>query len=595
VKDEGVRMNSRKSGKGNRFDEVMRAVRTQMPSVFLFSLFANLLVLTLPIYMLQIYDRVLSSGSVDTLIWLSLLAGAALVVYGVMEQVRKRVLTRVGAWIDRELSPEVIRRGIRAKLSGTRSEASFEDVLDVRAFYAGEALLAFLDAPWIPLFIALIWMLHPVLGIIAIIAAILLFGIAVLNDWLTRRHQSGLNDQSRQSGHAAAHYLESAETISPLGMTGSLIEQWRKGREPLIDSAVSLTDMNSRFSNLSRTARIGFQVAVLGVGAALIMRSELTPGGMISASIIMSRALSPVERSITAWRSYTSYRIARRRLVGLFRSQPDQDESFDLPRPKGHVVADSVQFMPEGSTVPILKRVSFTLNPGEVCGIIGPSGSGKSTLCKLAVGAWKPDFGTIRIDGADVATWDPEKLGPHVGYLPQEVELFPGTIAENIARMRPSTEDEIVDAARLAGAHEMILKMPDGYDSQVGPRGTFLSGGQRQRVGVARAFFGNPAFLVLDEPNANLDGDGELALMKAVAEFKRRGCTMLLVAHQPGLMRVADKVMVLKDGIVAKLGPRDEILKSLMKTMPKVPASDAPVLGQGANVVTSFPGAKPGE
>lgn len=549
----------------NQFHDVMRAVRRQRPALFMFSLFANLLLLTAPLYMLQVFDRVLSSGSYDTLIWLTLMAIGALAVYGLMEQVRKRLLSRIGAWVDRELSPEVIKRAVRSKLSSRPVEAGFEDVADLRAFLGGDAKLAFLDAPWIPVFIGVIWLLHPLLAAIALAGAVALFAIALLNDWLTRSKQGTLNQKSRSSGSAAGQFIESAETISPLGMTGALVSRWKAKRTEMLDQGVSLADTNAGLYNLSRFIRFGLQIAVLGTGAALILNAQLTPGGMIASSILLSRALAPVERSITAWRSYASFRVARAHLEELFRSEPMEEAAFALPRPEGRLVVEGVRYMPAGASVPVIKKVDFQLAPGEVCGLIGPSGSGKSTLCKLIVGAWRPDFGSVRLDGADVSGWDPEKLGPYLGYLPQEVDLFPGTVAENIARMQDAPERDVVAAARLAGVHDTILEMPEGYDTQVGLHGSFLSGGQRQRVALARAFFGNPELIVLDEPNSNLDGDGEVALMRAMAALKAAGRTMIVVAHQPGVLRFADKVLVLKGGTVAKFGPRGEVLKSLLK------------------------------
>jgi len=548
-----------------RFEEVMRAVRSQRPALFIFSFLVNILLLTTPLYMLQIFDRVLSSGSSDTLIWLSVIAVAALCVYALMEQVRKKLLNRIGGWVDRELSPDVIKRTVRAKLSSEPVEAGFADVADLRGFVGGDAKLAFLDAPWIPIFIAVIWLLHPILGGIAIFGAFALFLLAVLNDWLTRKRQGDLSESSRKSSSAATQYVESAETISPLGMTAALVNRWKDAREDTLDNAVFLSDVSARLANFSRFLRLALQVSILGVGAALILDAQLTPGGMIASSILLSRALSPVERSIVAWRSYTSYKRAKQRLRDLFRAVPIADESFELPEPEGLLEFKGVRFKPFGAQEPVLKNIDFSLKPGTVCGLIGPSGSGKSSICKIAVGAWKPDFGSVRLDGAEVSTWDPEKLGPHIGYLPQEVDLFPGSVAQNIARMQEADESEVVEAARLAGVHEMILTMPEGYDTEVGLHGSQLSGGQRQRIAFARAVFRFPRLIVLDEPNTNLDGDGELALMRALSALKKRGCTMLIVAHQPNLLRFAEDVLVVRGGVVERFGPRDEILKSLVK------------------------------
>lgn len=554
--------------KENRFEHVMRSARGQLPALFVFSFFANILLLSTPLYMLQIFDRVLSSGSTDTLIWLSIIVVIAIFVYGVIEQVRKRHLTRIGDWADGQLSPIVIKRAIQVRLRGKPSEATLDDVSDLRAFIGGDAILAFLDAPWMPIFLAVIWMLHPILGTIGVLGAILLFGVAILNDWLTRKRQGSLSLQFRTSSGAASRYIESAETVSPLGMTDALIKRWTNLRAPVRVAGVSLSDTNTLLYNLSRVMRLALQVAILGAGAALVQMAELTPGGMIAASIILARALSPVERSITAWRGYVSFRKARTRLSNLFQEAPKSDTFLELPRPEGRFVVDGVGYRPEGATTPSLKRVDFKIEPGETCGIIGPSGSGKSTLSKLLVGAYRPDFGTIRLDGADVSEWDAEHLGPYIGYLEQEIELFHGTIAENIARMGDADDEEIVAAAKLIGAHDMILKMPEGYETEIDLHGGNLSGGQRQRVGLARALFRTPRVLVFDEPNSNLDGDGELALMRAIAACKKRGCTIIIVAHQPNMLRFADKVLVIKNGVVAKFGSRDEVLQSLMKSTP---------------------------
>jgi len=550
----------------NRFESVMSAARGQLPALFVFSFLANLLLLASSVYMLQVFDRVLSSGSIDTLIWLTVIAITAICAYGLLEHARRRLLIRIGGWVESELAPSVVRRAIGAKLSHGRSTASLSDVSDVRGFIGGDAVLAFLDAPWTPVFIALIWLIHPILGVIAAFGAVVLFFIALVNDWLTRKKQAETSAKLRGAQIAATRYVDSAETVSALGMTGALIARWMDRQKEARAEHIDLSDTNAGLFNLSRSIRLALQIAVLGSGAALVLQAELTPGGMIAASIIMSRALSPVERSITAWRSFIAFRSGRARLSDLFSDTKGEAETLDLPRPNGLVEADSVRFVPPGATEPILKKVDFKIAPGEVCGVIGPSGSGKSTLSRLLVGTWRPSFGSIRLDSADVAVWDPEKLGPFIGYLPQEVELFPGTVAENIARMKQAEDSEVIEAAQLAGAHQMILHLPNGYDTQVGAHGDQLSGGQRQRIALARALFRDPALIVLDEPNSNLDGDGELALLRGLSELKKRGRTMFIVAHQPSLLRIADKVLVLREGVGTQFGPRDEVLQSLMKS-----------------------------
>lgn len=549
----------------NRFENVMSAARGQLPALFVFSFLANILLLASSIYMLQVFDRVLSSGSVDTLIWLTVIAIVAICAYGFLEHARRRLLTRVGAWVESELSPSVIRQAIIAKLKHSRSEAALSDVSDVRGFIGGDAILAFLDAPWTPVFIAIIWLIHPILGVIAAVGAVVLFFIALLNDWLTRAKQAETSAEMRKGRINASRYVDSAETVSALGMTSALISRWMDHQKGAREQHLGLSDTNAGLFNLSRSIRLALQIAILGAGAALVLQTEMTPGGMIAASIILSRALSPVERSITAWRGFIAFKSGRSRLSELFRDSEDAVETLDLPRPSGEVEADSVRFLPPGANEPILKKVDFKIAPGEVCGVIGPSGSGKSSLCRLLVGVWRPSFGSVRVDGADVAAWNADKLGPYLGYMPQEVELFPGTVAANIARMQDAEDSEIIAAAQLAGAHQMILRLPKGYDTEVGEHGGQVSGGQRQRIALARAFFRDPALLVLDEPNSNLDGDGELALLRGLAELKKRRRTMFIVAHQPNLLRIADKVLVLRDGIATHFGPRDEILQTLMK------------------------------
>ncbi len=549
----------------NRFENVMSAARGQLPSLFVFSFLANILLLASSIYMLQVFDRVLSSGSVDTLIWLTVIAIIAICAYGFLEHARRRLLTRVGAWVESELSPSVIRQAIRSKLKHARSEATLSDVSDVRGFIGGDAILAFLDAPWTPVFIAIIWLIHPVLGVIAAVGAVILFLIALLNDWLTRAKQAETSAEIRKGRLNATRYVDSAETVSALGMTTALIARWMDHQKGAREQHLGLSDTNAGLFNLSRSIRLALQIGILGAGAALVLQTEMTPGGMIAASIIMSRALSPVERSITAWRGFIAFKSGRARLSELFSDSKDDAETLDLPRPEGAVEVDSLRFLPPGASEPVLKKVDFKIAPGEVCGVIGPSGSGKSSLCRLLVGVWRPSFGTVRVDGADVAVWDADKLGPYLGYMPQEVDLFPGTVAANIARMQEAEDSEVIAAAQLAGAHQMILRLPNGYDTEVGEHGGQVSGGQRQRIALARAFFRDPALLVLDEPNSNLDGDGELALLRGLAELKKRKRTMFIVAHQPNLLRIADKVLVLREGVATHFGPRDEILQTLMK------------------------------
>jgi ATP-binding cassette subfamily C exporter for protease/lipase len=547
------------------FDDCMAQVRGQALPLGVFSFGANLLLLVSSIYMLQVFNRVLSSGSLDTLFWLTVAVVVATCVYGVLELARRRLLSRAGAWLDTELAGPVIRRGVEARLAGVRSEAGLADVQELQSFLSGDAILAFLDAPWMPVFIAVIWLMHPVLGWLALGGAVILFVVAVANDLLTRPLLQRSRGALRRSQNAARQYLDHAETVQALGMLGPLLDRWQEARHSIRDDTERASAVTNRLTYLSKSTRLSLQVLIIGAGAWLVLQGELTAGGMIAASVILSRALSPVERALGAWRSYVSARSAHRNLARLFQSVSGSDTSLALPTPVGQVTIENLHFQPPDASAPIIKRVDLFLETGQTCGIIGPSGSGKSTLCRLMVGAWQPSAGHVRLDGADVASWESDQLGQHVGYLPQTVELFPGTISQNIARMRQADDTMVIEAAMLADVHEMILRLPDGYDTDVGAHGHRLSGGQKQRIGLARALFGEPALIVLDEPNSNLDAAGEQALQRALVKLKERGRTVLIVAHQPSTLRTADKVLVLKEGRVAAFGERNKVLQALMR------------------------------
>ena len=549
----------------NLFDDCMAQIRGQMLPLGIFSLAANLLLLVSSIYMLQVFDRVLSSGSVDTLLWLTLAAVFAIAVYGVLELARRRLLSRTAAWLDTELAGPVIRHGVEARLAGARSEAGLSDLQEMRSFLAGDAILAFLDAPWMPVFIAVIWLMHPVLGWLALAGAIILLIVAVVNDLLTRTLLQRSRAALQRNQRGAQHYLDNAETVRALGMLGPLLHRWQDARRSLREDTERASAVTSGLTYLTKSARLSLQILILGVGAWLVLQGELTGGGMIAAALILSRAMSPVERALGAWRSYVSARAARANLAKLFRAMRASDASLSLPKPTGRLMVENLRFQPKDCSKPIIRIVDLCVEPGQTCGIIGPSGSGKSTLCRLFVGAWRPTAGHVRLDGADVTSWDPDELGKHVGYLPQTVELFPGTVAQNIARMREVDDAAVIAAAMLADVHEMVLRLPDGYDTDVGTHGHRLSGGQKQRIALARALFGEPALIVLDEPNANLDGAGEQALHKALVELKNRGRTILIVAHQPSILRAADSLLVLKGGRVAAFGERDRMLRALMQ------------------------------
>ena len=543
------------------FDTVRKSVRRLFPSLLIISCVVNLLLLVSAIYMLQVYDRVLSTGSLDTLAWLTLAALFAIVVYGALEQVRRIILGRASFWVESELSEPVLRKTMSDRLAGRNTDAGLPDIAALRSFLGGDAILAFFDAPWTPIFIAFIWLLHPGLGVLAVGSAVTLFLLALVNDMVTRQPQKEIAGRLRRSDAQAQQFAESGETISPLGMSGSLLGNWRAFQRETRHRSQDLKEKTSAIASTSRALRLALQVMILGLGAYYVLQGALTPGGMIAASIILGRALAPIERSIGAWQSFISARNATARLRGLFGGAKPHQYAVKLPRPSGRLQVENLYCLAPVSGEPILQDISFALDPGDTLVIFGPSGSGKSTLCRLLVGAWKPVRGNVRLDGADVNVWDPEDLGPYLGYLPQNVELFPGTVAQNIARMRDVDDAVILKAAMDAGVHDLILRLPDGYETDVGVHGSRISGGQRQRLGLARALLGDPSLVVLDEPSSNLDQAGEAALTEALVRLKDMGRTVVVVTHRPVGLRSADKVLVLNEGVVAAFGPREQVLQ----------------------------------
>ncbi|RWF46514.1 MAG: type I secretion system permease/ATPase [Mesorhizobium sp.] len=554
----------------------MRLARHQAPSLLLFSLLANVLLLASTVYMLQIYDRVLSSGSIDTLFWLTLAVVGAIVVYGMLEHARRMMLGHISQWLDDQLSVPVIERAMDARLAGSNLEAGLKDVGDLRSFIAGDGILTFLDAPWTPVFLAFMWLLHPALGVVGLAGAVLLFCAALANDFLTRRKSQEAAAGLRRSQTAVGQFIDGAETLRSLGMSEPALRRWEDNQQSLMDIQTRLLRRTTVIGSLSRSLRLALQVAVLGLGAYLVLRRELTPGSMIAASILLSRALAPIERSIGAWRSLVSARTARRNLMKLFAdTRSMQTVGVTLPRPQGRLKLENLHYCAPGTSQALVNAIGFGVEPGQTCGVIGQSGSGKTTLCRLIVGALRPSLGHVRLDGAEVCNWPSDELGMHVGYLPQQVELFPGTIGENIARLRDVDSDAVIAAAQLAGIHEMILRLPNGYRTEVGPHGARISRGQRQRIALARALFGDPQLIVLDEPNTGLDGEGEVALFNVLQQLKERGRTVILVSHQTNLLRTADHVVFLHDGSVSMFGTRDEVLGALGGQPRRIPVPAA--------------------
>ncbi len=545
--------------------DVVKQCRSALLIVGAFSLFINILVLTSPIYMMQMYDRVLSSGRVETLYFLTLIAGLAILVMGALESVRGRLLARISGWLEKSLAPEVIASSVRSALFGAAATAQpLRDLGGLRAFLSGTGINALFDAPWAPIFLAIIYWLHPLLGWVGIVSALLLLSIAVINELWSRHPLKEAGQISLSNTQMADSAIRNAGVFHAMGMLEGFLFGWTRRNETAMSSQLQASDRSATIIGFSKFFRVFVQVLILGTGAYLVLQHQLTSGGMIAASILLGRALSPVDQAIGAWKSMVSARESFARIKRLLERFPAPHGLMPLPAPDGQLSCEGVVYAVRGREKPLLNQISFALQPRDVLGIIGPSAAGKSTLCKILVGIWAPARGSARLDGADLSAWPAEQLGQFVGYLPQDVELFRGTIKENIARLLPKPEAAaVVEAARIAGVHEMILRLPKGYETEIGEGGSFLSGGQRQRVGLARALFGRPKLIVLDEPNASLDVEGEEALVAAIEHAKSWGATVVLVSHQPRVLQPATKLLFMRDGRVEMFGDRDVVLSRL--------------------------------
>ena len=549
----------------------MRDLVSRLTPLFLyaalFSLAINLLLLAPPLYMLQVFDRVLSSRSEETLLVLTLAALIALAVMALLDVLRGRLLVAASVVLDRRLGPQVLEGLLAqaARLGGGAYTGAMRDVNVLRGFLGGGGLLALFDAPWLPLFVLVIFLFHPLLGAVAAAGAVLMLLLAFLNERLTRKALEAAQARARYAGRFIDAGVRNAEVAAALGMLPALTQRWGILNDAALRAQAAVAGVGGTFSGLTKFARQLIQLAMLAAGAFLVVAQDLSAGVMIAGTIILGRALAPVETLVAGWRSLAEARAAWQRLRNLLESQPPAPAATELPAPQGRLDVEHVVFRLPGGERPILRGISFGLRPGEALGVVGPSASGKSTLLRLAVGVWKPAAGTVRLDGADVAAWPRERLGPYLGYLPQDVELFGGTVAENIARLAEPDAAEVVRAAERAQVHELILRLPRGYDTEIGEGGEALSPGQRQRIALARALYGQPRVVALDEPNANLDAEGEMALLRALQALKEQGITVLIVAHRPSLLRGVDRLLVLREGSVDLLGPRAEVMARLTR------------------------------
>jgi len=553
-------------------DPVRRAfwtVRADWFHVGLFSAVVNVLMLTGSLYMLQVYDRVLASRSIPTLVALTLIAIAAFALQGALDAFRLKLLSRMGAKVDRELSPLAAQAVVLLPLKGARpadAQQPMRDLDALRGFLGSLGPTALIDMPFTPLFLVACFILHPWLGWLALAGCII---ILVLT-WITDRRSAGPTRAVMTSGIERARLAESgrrnAETIRGLGMSTAFNARQQQAHDGHVASALDLSDSASGIGAFAKVIRFVLQSAVLGLGAWLVVRGELGPGAMIAASILTSRALAPIELAVAHWKGFVAARQGLQRLRAIMPHLQTADKAIDLPKPFRSLHLTEATVAAPGSQRVIVQGVGFRLNAGQALGLIGPSGSGKSTLARALVGVWPLLRGSVRLDGARLDQWEPDRLGRSLGYLPQDVELFDGTVAENIARLDPDmTSESVVMAATAAGAHDMIVALPDGYDTAIGERGIALSGGQRQRIALARALYGDPFLVVLDEPNASLDNDGDEALTEAIRGVKARGGICVVVTHRPSGLAAVDLVGAMSGGQLQAFGPRDEVLQKVMR------------------------------
>lgn len=545
--------------------QVLLTFRQTFYKLGAFSAVINLLMLLPAIYMLQIYDRVLHSRNETTLLMLTLMVLGLYCLMSVLEWVRSSVLIRVGNRLDMLLNFRVFTAAFESNLrkSGANAGQSLQDLTSVRQFLTGNGLFAFFDAPWAPIYLAVTFMFHWILGLFVLGGMVILAFLAWLTEISTRKPLAEANQAAIAATAYANNNLRNAEVIEAMGMLPALRERWYKFQSKVLEKQTEASDKAARINALTKLIRVAMQSLALGVGALLVLQNEISPGMMIACAILMGRALQPVELAIGTWKQLINARAAYHRLDELLQEFPERGTGMQLPRPNGHIVLENATAIPPGSRVTVLRGLTFAINAGDVVGIIGPSAAGKSSLARLLVGIWPTQSGKVRLDGAEIYQWNKDELGPYIGYLPQDIELFDGTVAENIARFGTIDSELVIDAAKRAGVHEMVLRTPQGYDTRLGDAGGQLSGGQKQRIGLARAMYGNPVLVVLDEPNSNLDDVGEQALLRAVADLKARGTTVILISQRTNVLSGVDKLLVLREGQLYLFGSRDQVLAAL--------------------------------
>ena len=545
----------------------LKACKGSFISVGFFSMFVNLLMLVPPMYMLQVYDRVLTTQSFDTLLMLTIVVVFLFMIMGGLELVRSRILVRVGNRLDTTINERLYSAMFRRSLvaQGSQSAQPLNDLTSLRQFLTGNGLFAFFDAPWVPIYLGILFLFHPWLGIFATCAGLILVALAIANEKATKKLLADANSEHIQAQNLANSNLRNAEVLHAMGMLPGIMGRWSKRHHEFLSKQSQASDRAGALTNTSKILRLLFQSLILGLGALLVLEGEMTAGMMIAGSILMGRALAPIDQMIGGWKGFVAARGAYGRLNELMEQIPAEQRKMSLPAPRGDVDMEGVAAAPPGSRMATIRGINFSVEKGEHVGIIGPSAAGKSTLARVLLGIWPSQVGDVRLDGGVISQYNRDEIGPFIGYLPQDIELFDGTVSENIARFGDIDPQKVVDASKKAGVHEMILELPNGYDTIISSTSGALSGGQRQRVGLARALYGNPVLVVLDEPNANLDEAGERALADTITQLKAEGVTLFVISHRTNVLKNMDKLLVMKEGQVSMFGPRDQVLAQFAK------------------------------
>lgn len=546
-------------------ENAFRLCRNSLALVAGLSFFVNLLALTMPLYLLQVYDHVLSSQSLDTLFMLTIIVIFALALHAVIEALRREMLARVGAWLEERLQAPVLTAAVQAALRADPAGAAqaWRDLGTLRQFFGGSACTALFDLPWTPIFLLAMTLVHPLLGAIGIVASLILFGFAWINETVTRAPFARAAAASSESQHRFESLMRNVEAITAMGMLPGVARILSDEQALAKAAQLSAGTRASTIQALARFVRFLAQVLVMATASFLVIRHDVSPAAIFAASILLGRSLGPVEGAIGTWKAVTNVRLAYDRIRRIMQAAPPPVKGMELPAPSGLLEVEQLTYVPPGSAEPIVRRLSMMVSAGKVLGIVGPSGAGKSTLGRLIAGTVPPTTGHVRLDGADIGVWMASGGHRYFGYLPQDVELFAGTVAENISRLSEASSGEVIAAARLVDLHDIVMRLPRGYDTHIGESGARLSGGQRQKLGLARAFFGDPRLIVLDEPNASLDPEGEEALRRAIDEMKARGATIIVIAQRLGILSVADSVLVLDNGMVNAYGERREIAERI--------------------------------